>query len=134
MLHLMNTRTFLQTAATLTLTALLGACDVDSQQADPEDSRTATGKILLVASSPTTATTEAANGWPLGAWIAEVSHPYYELVEAGYEVEIRGGRRRHRCLLGPAARERVLGRGRDEPSVPHHRGHGVAPHRHALDR
>jgi putative intracellular protease/amidase len=88
MLHLMNTRTFLQTAATLTLTALLGACDVDSQQADPEDSRTATGKILLVASSPTTATTEAANGWPLGAWIAEVSHPYYELVEAGYEVEI----------------------------------------------
>lgn len=86
MLHLMNTRTFLQTAATLTVAALLGACDVESEQPDPEVPRT--GKILLVASSPTTATTEAANGWPLGAWIAEVSHPYYELVEAGYEVEI----------------------------------------------
>lgn len=86
-LHSMNTRTFLQTAATLTAALLLGACDVDSEQ-PAEGSRTATGKILLVASSPATATTDAANGWPLGAWIAEISHPYYELVEAGYEVEI----------------------------------------------
>ena len=87
-LHSMNTRTFLQTAAaTLTAALFLGACDVDSEQ-PTDDSRTATGKILLVASSPATATTDAANGWPLGAWIAEISHPYYELVEAGYEVEI----------------------------------------------
>lgn len=88
MLHGMNTRTFLQITAALTVAALLGACDVDSAQPDPEGERERTGKILLVASSPATATTEAATGWPLGAWIAEVSHPYYELVEAGYEVEI----------------------------------------------
>lgn len=84
----MNTRTFLKTAATLTVALLLGACDDEADPAATEDSRTATGKILLVASSPATATTDDAQGWPLGAWIAEVSHPYYELVDAGYEVEI----------------------------------------------
>lgn len=42
------------------------------------------GKILMVASSPAT----AVNGWPVGAWVAEISHPYDELVHAGYEVDI----------------------------------------------
>ena len=42
------------------------------------------GKILMVASSPAT----AKNGWPVGAWIAEISHPYDELVHAGYTVEL----------------------------------------------
>jgi putative intracellular protease/amidase len=42
------------------------------------------GKILMVASSPAT----ALNGWPVGAWIAEISHPYDELIHAGYEVDL----------------------------------------------
>ncbi|MDJ0836482.1 MAG: type 1 glutamine amidotransferase domain-containing protein [Acidobacteriota bacterium] len=42
------------------------------------------GKILMVASSPAT----ALNGWSVGAWIAEISHPYDELTHAGYDVEI----------------------------------------------
>lgn len=86
----MNKRTFLQTMGLLTFTALLGACeaDADAPGGAQENAPTGTGKVLLVASSPTNATTEKANGWPLGAWIAEISHPYYELVEAGYKVEI----------------------------------------------
>lgn len=42
------------------------------------------GKILLVASSPAVAD----NGWPVGFWMAEVSHPYEELTYAGYQVDI----------------------------------------------
>ena len=42
------------------------------------------GKVLLVASSPATAD----NGWPVGFWMAELSHPYEELTYAGYEVVI----------------------------------------------
>lgn len=42
------------------------------------------GKVLLVASSPATAD----NGWPVGFWMAELSHPYDELTYAGYEVVI----------------------------------------------
>jgi putative intracellular protease/amidase len=84
----MNKRTFLQTMGLLTFTALLGACEADAPGGAQENAPTGTGKVLLVASSPTNATTEKANGWPLGAWIAEISHPYYELVEAGYKVEI----------------------------------------------
>ena len=44
----------------------------------------AKGKILMIASSPAKAT----NGWPVGAWLAEISHPYDELSHAGYDVEI----------------------------------------------
>jgi len=86
----MNTRTFLQTAASLATALLLGACapETDPASLPTEDARERTGRILLVASSPATATTEGAQGWPLGVWIAEVSHPYYELTEAGYDVEI----------------------------------------------
>ena len=50
-------------------------------QAEDEASE---GKILLVASSPAT----ALNDWSIGAWIAEISHPYDELTHAGYDVEI----------------------------------------------
>ncbi|MEO1596458.1 MAG: type 1 glutamine amidotransferase domain-containing protein [Pseudomonadota bacterium] len=42
------------------------------------------GKILIVASSPAT----AMNGWPVGFWMAEVTHPYDELTHAGYQVDI----------------------------------------------
>ena len=42
------------------------------------------GTVLLVASNPT----QASNGWPIGVWAAEISHPYDELTHAGYQVEI----------------------------------------------
>lgn len=42
------------------------------------------GKVLIVAANPS----KASNGWPLGVWAAEISHPYDELTHAGYTVEI----------------------------------------------
>jgi putative intracellular protease/amidase len=52
--------------------------------AQAADGYSSKGKVLLVAASPAT----ASNGWPIGAWIAEISHPYDELTHAGYEVDI----------------------------------------------
>ncbi|MEZ5016147.1 MAG: type 1 glutamine amidotransferase domain-containing protein [Flavipsychrobacter sp.] len=43
------------------------------------------GKILMVASSPTTS---EQTGWPIGFWAAELTHPLYVFQEAGYEVEL----------------------------------------------
>jgi putative intracellular protease/amidase len=43
-------------------------------------------KILLVAANASTSTT---TGWPVGFWWAELTHPYWAFVEAGYDVEIR---------------------------------------------
>lgn len=42
-------------------------------------------RILMVASNP--AVSER-TGWPIGFWWAELTHPYWEFVEAGYEVTI----------------------------------------------
>jgi len=47
--------------------------------------RTESFRILQVVANPTTSTT---TGWPVGFWAAELSHPYYEFMEAGYEVTI----------------------------------------------
>ncbi len=44
-----------------------------------------TKKVLIIASNPTVSET---TGWPIGMWIAELSHPYWEFVENGYEVTI----------------------------------------------
>lgn len=43
-------------------------------------------KILLIAANPGVSTQ---TGWPVGFWWAELTHPYWAFVEAGYEVEIR---------------------------------------------
>lgn len=43
------------------------------------------GKILMVASSPSTSTQ---TGWPIGFWAAELTHPLHVFQEAGYEVEL----------------------------------------------
>jgi putative intracellular protease/amidase len=43
-------------------------------------------KILIVAANASTSTV---TGWPVGFWWAELTHPYWTFVEAGYEVEIR---------------------------------------------
>lgn len=49
-------------------------------------------RVLIVASNPSVS---AQTGWPIGFWWAELSHPYWEFTEHGYEVEIAspdGGR------------------------------------------
>lgn len=45
----------------------------------------AKGKILMVASSPTTS---KQTGWPIGFWAAELTHPLQVFQEAGYDVEL----------------------------------------------
>jgi putative intracellular protease/amidase len=44
-----------------------------------------TRKVLLIASNTTTS---AQTGWPIGFWWAELTHPYWAFIEAGYEVNI----------------------------------------------
>lgn len=43
------------------------------------------GKILMIASNPAVS---KQTGWPIGAWYAEVTHPYWAFSEAGYTVDI----------------------------------------------
>jgi putative intracellular protease/amidase len=42
-------------------------------------------RVAIVIANPTTSTT---NGWPVGFWWAELTHPYFHFTEAGYEVEV----------------------------------------------
>lgn len=42
-------------------------------------------QILIVASNPSVS---EQTGWPIGFWWAELTHPYWEFVERGYEVTI----------------------------------------------
>lgn len=42
-------------------------------------------KVLIVVANQVTAPTV---GWPVGFWAAELTHPYHELEQAGYKVEI----------------------------------------------
>ena len=51
-------------------------------QTNPERQK----RILMVAANPSTSTVTQ---WPVGFWWAELTHPYWEFVEAGYAVEIR---------------------------------------------
>jgi putative intracellular protease/amidase len=49
-------------------------------------------RVAIVIANPATSTT---TGWPVGFWWAELTHPYYVLHEAGYEIEVfspKGGR------------------------------------------
>jgi putative intracellular protease/amidase len=43
-------------------------------------------RVLIIAANPSTSTV---TGWPVGFWWAELTHPYWAFVEAGYEVDIR---------------------------------------------
>jgi putative intracellular protease/amidase len=45
----------------------------------------ATKRVLMVVSNPSTS---QQTGWPIGFWWAELTHPYWEFTEAGYEVTI----------------------------------------------
>ncbi len=42
-------------------------------------------RVAIVISNPAVSTT---TGWPVGFWWSELTHPYYEFEEAGYEVEV----------------------------------------------
>ncbi len=42
-------------------------------------------RILLGAANPAVS---GVTGWPIGFWAAELTHPYFEFAERGYEVEI----------------------------------------------
>jgi putative intracellular protease/amidase len=42
-------------------------------------------RILLVVANPGVSTT---TGWPVGYWAAELTHPYLELTEAGFDVTV----------------------------------------------
>lgn len=49
------------------------------------DAHGPTKRVLMVVSNPSTSTQ---TGWPIGFWWAELTHPYWEFTEAGYEVTI----------------------------------------------
>ena len=56
------------------------------------ESQQSKGKVLIVVANSAVSTTL---GWPVGFWGAEFTHPYLELTEAGYTVEIaspKGGK------------------------------------------
>ena len=42
-------------------------------------------RILLLASNPAVS---SQTGWPIGFWWAELTHPYWEFTERGYDVDI----------------------------------------------
>jgi len=42
-------------------------------------------RVAIVASNPTVS---KQTGWPIGFWWSELTHPYWEFVEHGYEVDI----------------------------------------------
>lgn len=42
-------------------------------------------RVLMVVANPAVSSN---NGWPVGFWAAELTHPYYELTERGIEVTI----------------------------------------------
>ncbi len=42
-------------------------------------------RVLMIVSNP--ATSEQ-TGWPIGFWVAELAHPYWEFIEHGYEVDV----------------------------------------------
>ena len=42
-------------------------------------------RVLMVVANPTVSSN---NGWPVGFWAAELTHPYYELTERGVEVTV----------------------------------------------
>lgn len=77
----LSKRQFIQSMAAAGLA--LGSVALTST-ASASDAPPAKGKVLLVAANPS----KLSNGWPVGVWAAEISHPYDELTHAGYQVDI----------------------------------------------
>lgn len=53
--------------------------------ANPNPVRSNPKRVVIIVANPSTATT---TGWPVGFWASELTHPWYEFTEAGYQVEI----------------------------------------------
>jgi putative intracellular protease/amidase len=87
-------------------------------------------KILIMVSNPSTS---EQTGWPIGFWWAELSHPYWEFTEHGYQVEIAspdGGALKADPVERPARCVGLLRRGPDHSrfrklSQPRSAGRGV---------
>jgi putative intracellular protease/amidase len=62
----------------------LGAIGGDSHHLRNDFVSTRPKKVLIVVANPTT----NQHGWPVGFWAAELTHPYYELIDRGVEVTI----------------------------------------------
>jgi putative intracellular protease/amidase len=58
---------------------------VEEAMSATKDVQGAAKRVLIVASNPAIS---AQTGWPIGFWWAELTHPYWEFVEHGYEVTI----------------------------------------------
>ena len=59
---------------------------------DPNPVSATRRRVALVIANPAVSTT---TGWPVGFWWSELTHPFHELTEKGYEVEVfspQGGR------------------------------------------
>jgi putative intracellular protease/amidase len=68
------------------------AADTTGHRMAVDRVRSAPPHVLMVVANPTVSTN---NGWPVGFWAAELTHPYYELSERGIQVTIAspdGGR------------------------------------------
>jgi putative intracellular protease/amidase len=61
-----------------------GDNDMSLRDANPSN-KTKPKRVAIVIANPTTSTI---TGWPVGFWWSELTHPYYALHEAGYEVEV----------------------------------------------
>lgn len=42
-------------------------------------------RILMIVANPTTSPTV---GWPIGFWLSELAHPYWEFAKAGHEITV----------------------------------------------
>jgi putative intracellular protease/amidase len=59
-------------------------------------------RVAIVIANPAVSTT---SGWPVGFWWSELTHPYFEFTERGYEVEVfspKGGACQPDAMSDPA--------------------------------
>ena len=63
---------------TATTTAPVHHATIDTTRTNPT-------RVLMVVANSTTSTT---TGWPVGFWAAELTHPYFEFTQVGYEVTV----------------------------------------------
>lgn len=61
---------------------IFGSAEIFAQHGNGDANKK---KILMIAANPSVSQT---TGWPIGCWAAELTHPYWEFIQAGYQVEI----------------------------------------------
>lgn len=65
------------------------------------------GKILMIASNPSVS---KQTGWPIGAWYAEVTHPYWAFTEAGQQSHAHRLRKNGKRCCQRSTQQSHLGR------------------------